>query len=254
MLKRPSKKPKQQRQLKQLPVGVADVSSAGRVETGIPGFDMMIGGGMVPASFNLLSGSAGTGKSTFALQFLYYGAKEKDEPGIYISLEREPSEIIEHMKKFGWKVDKLIEENKLRIIKPDLAKFETLKNTIADEVDHFGAKRLVINPFSLITAYFANVYDVRRALSDLRGQVNKLGCTTIVVSDIKEDEKILSSTGYEEFVVSGVILLGFSKKDPSTFVRTILVRKMEETNHSLKLVPMEIGSEGITVYPNAEVF
>jgi KaiC/GvpD/RAD55 family RecA-like ATPase len=225
-----------------------------RVQTGISGIDELIEGGLPENSLVLLAGHCGTGRHTFAMQFLYHGAKN-GEPGVYISMEKEPEEIISSMKSFGWDLDSLIKERKLVIIKPDMQRFDTLKKTIEDEIDRIGAKRLVLSPFSFISAYFANVYDARKALSELRNQMKKLNCTAIAITDIKEGEQVFSSTGFEEFVSSGVIVLDLMlKKENNTYVRTVLIRKMERTNHSLKLIPIEISKEGITAYPDAEVF
>lgn len=226
-----------------------------RVETGIPGLDGLIENGIPRTSLNLLSGHCGTGKSTFAMQFLYYGAKEKDEPGVYISLEKDPEEIIENMKRFSWNITDLIKQKKISIIKPDLSKFDTMKKVIEDEVDRIGAKRLVIDPFTLITAYFANVYDARKALADLKRTMKKLDCTALAVSDIPEGNETFSSTGFEEFVVSSVIVLGLLlNRDSNVYVRTLVVRKMEATKHSLKLVPIEISNDGLVAHPESEVF
>ncbi|VVB65883.1 Circadian clock protein kinase KaiC [Candidatus Gugararchaeum adminiculabundum] len=226
-----------------------------RVESGIPGLDEVIEGGFPAGSLNLLAGKCGTGKSTFGMQFLYHGAKNENEPGLYISLEDEPAEVLDDMKRFDWDLEGLIKQKKLSIINPELTKFDSFKMLIEDEIDRIGAKRLVIEPFSLISAYFDNVYDTRRSLATLRRLIKKLGCSTLVIADIREGEQTFSPTGFEEFVVSGVIVLDvILKKDSSSFVRTAFVRKMETTNHSLKLIPMEIGEEGIAVYPDAEVF
>lgn len=226
-----------------------------RVETGIPGLDGLIEGGIPRGTLNLLSGHADTGRPIFAMQFLQYGAKEKNEPGVYITLEKEPEEILENMKRFNWDLEDLIKKKKLSIIKPDLNRFDTLKQSIEDEVDRLNAKRLVISPFSLITAYFENVFDVRKALSDLRREMKKLDCTALAITDIKEGEKAYSSSGFGEFVANGVIALDLvAKKESSAFVRTLFVRKMERTKHSLKLIPMEIGKKGIELFPDAEVF
>ena len=227
----------------------------GRVDTGIDGLDELLEGGIPAGSLNIVAGRLGTGRLIFALQFLYYGAKEKGEPGVFVSLEKEPDDVVEIMQSFGWDPVELIERKLLSIIKPDMHRFESLKTSIIDEVDRIGAKRVVIKPFSLLTAYFNNVYDVRKALSVLRREMKQMGCTTLAVTDIAEGEQSFSSTGFEEFVANGVILLDFqAKKDSNEFTRTLLVRKMERTNHSLKLVPFEIGKKGIEVYVSAEVF
>ena len=55
-----------------------------RVATGVAGFDGLVQGGLPAGSNILLTGRPGTGKTIFALQYLYNGAL-KGENGIYIS-------------------------------------------------------------------------------------------------------------------------------------------------------------------------
>ncbi len=226
-----------------------------RIETGIPGLDKLIEGGIPSGTLNILAGHCGTGKGTFAMQFLHYGAKEKNEPGLYISLEKEPKEILENSDRSNWDLEDLIKKKKLSIIKLELQKFDTLRRAIGDEIDRIDAKRLVIDPFSLLTAYLNNVYDVRKALTALTREVKQLDCTALAIVDTEEGKQALSSTGFEEFAVSGVIVLDLIlKKDSNSFIRTVLIIKMARTNHSLKLVPLEIGGDGISTYPETEVF
>ncbi|MCL6089015.1 MAG: hypothetical protein M1530_02520 [Candidatus Marsarchaeota archaeon] len=226
-----------------------------RVETGIPGLDDVLDGGLPAGSLTLLAGHAGTGRQIFSLQYLYHGAKNKNEPGVHVSLEQEPADIIASAKSLGLDLEPLIKARKLSIIRPELAKFDALKKSIEDEADRIGAKRLVISPYSLISAYFNNVYDSRKALFELRRQTRNLGCTALVVSDITEGNSAYSETGYAEFVADGVIVLDLlMKKDSSSYARTLFVRKMKSVRHSLALIPMEIGPEGLRVYPEAEVF
>jgi circadian clock protein KaiC len=63
----------------------------GRTVTGISGFDEIIEGGLIKGSITSLIGATGTGKTTFGLEFLYNGAKDYSEKGLYISFE-EPNE------------------------------------------------------------------------------------------------------------------------------------------------------------------
>jgi KaiC/GvpD/RAD55 family RecA-like ATPase len=225
-----------------------------KIPTGIPGLDDILGGGLPRASITMLSGKCGTGRSTFGLQFLCFGAS-KGEPGIYVTLEKETEEVLAHAKRFDWGAGKLSQNNSLSIVRPDMHKFDTFKKTIEEEVLRIGAKRLVIDPFSLVSAYFhEDPYDVRRSISELERMITRLDCTTILIEDVPEGSSQLSNSGFKEFVVDGVIVLDMTKKDPSSFARTLMVRKMTEANHSLKLVPLEISKQGIAVYPDAEVF
>ncbi len=225
-----------------------------RLESGIPGLDELIEGGIPCGTVVLLSGHSGTGRSTLAMQFLQQGVKN-GETSVYVSLEREVEEVLEAFSDFDWDLESMMKEKKLSIVKPDMRRFDTLRQTIEDEVDRLSAKRLVIDPFSLLTAYFNNVYDVRKALSDLSRQMRAAGCTLLAVTDIKENDPTYSSTGFEEFVAGGIINLGLIYKEKSNeLVRTLLVRKMSRTKHALKPIPFDITENGAVIYPDAEVF
>jgi circadian clock protein KaiC len=65
---------------------------ARRFATGVPGLDELCGGGLLARSFTLVSGSAGIGKTTLALQFIADGAR-RNEPGLYIALEEGPEQL-----------------------------------------------------------------------------------------------------------------------------------------------------------------
>jgi len=80
--------------------------SQNRVKTGIVGLDEMLGGGFLPQSANLVEGAPGTGKTTIALQFIYNGIIQFDEPGIVISFEEFPTQYYHDAAQFGWDLKK----------------------------------------------------------------------------------------------------------------------------------------------------
>ena len=69
--------------------------SEGRVKIGIEGLDQMMGGGLIPGSICSIIGTYGTGKTTFALEFIWEGLK-KGENVIYISLEEREDRILRY--------------------------------------------------------------------------------------------------------------------------------------------------------------
>ncbi len=224
-----------------------DSTIVNRVKTNIKGFDDLVEGGFPDKSLILLSGTCGTGKSIFGINFLVNGAL-KGEPGVYISLEESPEENIRQMKTFGWPVDQLIKERKLLIIQPTLYNYEALLTKIEDAVTMIGAKRLVLDSLSIIGMYFENVYKVRKSVLELSSVLKRLGCTTIAI-DETETEGDLSAFHVEEFVVDGLILMYFTKKD-GHFERSLAIRKMRSTKHSHKIHLFDILSPGgIVVYP-----
>lgn len=60
--------------------------------SGIQGLDEVTDGGLPKGRPTLICGSAGCGKTMFAMQFLIEGA-ENDEPGLFVSFEETPEEL-----------------------------------------------------------------------------------------------------------------------------------------------------------------
>jgi len=225
--------------------------------TGISGLDELFEHKGIPeGNMVLLAGACGTGKSIFGMQFLYHGAKEENDPGVYVSLEESPERVMKNMEEFGWDVKKLVDEGKLLIIKPEIYELNALKRTIFDAVERIKAKRLVIDSFTLISTYLKDDYDVRKTMFELGHEIKKLKCTTLLISDTVEKANTFSVSGFEEFIADGVIVLYLIKDTSKNYLlRTLLIRKMRGTQHSLKYVPMKIiENKGIVLYPDAAVF
>jgi len=75
-----------------------------RIQTGIPGFDEIIGGGIPKGSSVLVSGGTGTCKTIFSLQYIYNGAKMFQEPGLFVSIETNVRNISWNMESFNWDI------------------------------------------------------------------------------------------------------------------------------------------------------
>ncbi|MCX6774304.1 MAG: hypothetical protein NTY68_04910 [Candidatus Micrarchaeota archaeon] len=225
------------------------MNSTERTSIGVPNLDKLMEGGLPKKTINLVSGSCGTGKSILALHFIYHGAKYLNEPGVYVTLEEEPEELIKNMKLFGWDVDELIETKKIVVIKPEIYKFDSLKQIINDTISKIGAKRIVIDPYSVLIGYFSDMYMLRNGLVHLDHDIKKLDCTALIISDIKDGSDILSASGLEEYIVDGVIVLYLMKKPiyPFEAFRALSIRKMRSTHHPLDLYPFEITEQGIKI-------
>ena len=220
-----------------------------RLPTGFPKLDAMLQGGIPQNTVTLLSGACGTGKSTIAMQFLYHGAKLCDEPGVYVTLEETPASLVNNMALFGWDIDELIQKKKLAVIKPEIYKFDSIKQVIADAIDRIGAKRLVVDSYSVLLTYFNDPNQIRSGLVQLDREIKKMGCTALIISDIKDNAEIFSTTGVEEFIVDGVIVLSLIKslKHPYSSMRSISVRKMRATRHPLSHFRFDITDEGVEI-------
>ena len=64
-----------------------DIKGVQKIRTMIEGCDEITHGGMPIGRTTLVSGTSGTGKTLFAIQFLYNGIKYFDYPGLFITFE-----------------------------------------------------------------------------------------------------------------------------------------------------------------------
>ena len=127
-----------------------------RIKTGILELDEMLGGGFMPGDAVLIAGSAGSGKTTLALQYLVNGVTQFGDRGIYVTFEELPNQIYRDAKSFGWDLRKLEEENKFRLIctSPNLLMQAEGGETILDEpIKEIQPQRIVIDSLSHLQMY-----------------------------------------------------------------------------------------------------
>ena len=86
------------------------------IPTGIAGLDDILRGGVPRGNVLLVEGAAGTGKTLLGVEFVYRGVTEHDEPGIIVSFEVAPKKLSRDAAGFGWDLDALQQQNKLKVI------------------------------------------------------------------------------------------------------------------------------------------
>src|SRR4051812_43720450 len=78
-----------------------------KASTGIQGLDEMTGGGLPRGRTTMLIGGPGSGKTILGLQFLVNGARNHNEPGIFVAFEETPKYIMSNAGAFGWNLAQL---------------------------------------------------------------------------------------------------------------------------------------------------
>jgi circadian clock protein KaiC len=216
-----------------------------RIPSGIPGLDPLIEGGFIKGSTILISGSAGTGKTIFCAQFLMEGLK-KGETCMYITLEEKPEDIIGDVKRFGWDMQKYIDERKLFLEFQDPFQITDITSPLLDKIQQHKIQRVAIDSTAVFELYYKEPAEIRKQLFKLLTGLKGIGVTSVLTSELPEEYKTLGKFGVEEFVVDGVILLhylGIGEKNYGS----IQIRKMRRTNHEKDVSPMEITDKGITI-------
>lgn len=228
-----------------------------RVKMGIEGLDTMLGGGLIPGSLAAVVGTYGTGKTTYALQFVFEGLKE-GENAIYISLEERKESILETMRQKGWDVDTYLDKN-LHIIKLDPTNFNlainSIKKELPDLIEEVGASRVVIDPISLFEGLFEEDSDRRTETFRFIEMMRDIDCTLVLTSETSIQYPSSSRYGLIEYLVDTVILLRYVRPSDLSEVHLALeVVKMRGSAHSREIKPFEIQSDRVTVYSEASIF
>lgn len=230
-----------------------------KIRTGIPGFDLIVDGGLKEGKTIVLSGESGSGKSTFGMQFLHNGASDFDESGIFVTLSQSPQELIRDFEGYGWDIQKLIDEEKILIIdarpfKMDDGMFESdllyetepfpfthLTQLILQGIKKINAKRLVVDSLSVLSMQYGNQFNTRQGIQKMIHALDERKCTSIFIS-----EKLDSRTPPEWYAASGIVILNHIQKT-NTMERSIQVIKMRGTKHSEQTYPIRFNENGYHV-------
>ena len=100
--------------------GSGELPGIGKSRTGIGGLDEVTYGGLPKGRPTLLCGSAGCGKTLFGMTFLYNGAVEYAEPGVFLAFEERPEDLIKNVGSLNYDIERLITEKKLAIDHVDI--------------------------------------------------------------------------------------------------------------------------------------
>ncbi|MEB3356363.1 MAG: circadian clock protein KaiC [Synechococcales bacterium] len=235
--------------------------SIAKLMTGIPGFDILSEGGLPKGRTTLISGTAGSGKTIFACQFLVEGIRE-NQPGVYVTFEEPPYAIRRNMNSFGWDIETWEDEGKWifvdasprsqdRLLVSGEYELSPLLTRLERAVNQVNAQRVSIDSLGALFSYIPMQSSVRADLFELAFMLRELGITTIVTSERADQYGAISRYGVEEFVADNVVILRNVLVQQKRR-RTVEILKYRGTSHQIGEFPFTIvPSDGIAVIPFA---
>lgn len=225
-----------------------------RIKTHIKGFDELIQNGFPNESNILITGTPGTGKTIFSLQYLYNGATQEKEKGIYFTFEEKRESLIQQANQFGWDFDKLEKSNKVRIISigtEDISK--TTIDEIIEIIKNTKTKRVVIDSITTLSyitpqsseGQSSNEYTIKKFLYSFLSKLKEIENLTAII--ISQKDEIVSNS-ISEYICDGVIDIQYESLG-GDYSRNLTIKKMRKTKNDEDLHPMEINSkEGIIIH------
>jgi len=224
--------------------------------TGIPGMDEITSGGLPEGRPTLVAGSAGCGKTLFAMEFLVNGAIQYNEPGVFVAFEENAEELAQNVASLGFDLKHLVKQKKLildhiQIERSEIEEtgeydLEGLFIRLGHAIDTIGAKRVVLDTIEVLFAALPNHTIVRAELQRLFRWLKNKGVTAIITAE--RGDGTLTRFGLEEYVADCVILLDHRVSDQMS-TRRLRIVKYRGSLHGTNEYPFLITKDGISVLP-----
>ena len=231
-----------------------------KLATGIVGFDQIANGGLPKGRSTLLSGTAGSGKTVMALQFLLAGVRDYGENGVFVTFEEAPSDLMQNVRSFGWDLEGLLAARKIAVVDatPEPGEeviqsgpydLSALLARIENAIQSVQAKRVILDAIGALFPQLTDANIIRRELHRIASGLRKLGVTTLVTMERTNEEGGVGRWGVEEFVADNVILLR-NRLEQEKRRRTVEILKFRGATHHKGEYPFTIDSEdGVTIIP-----
>jgi circadian clock protein KaiC len=239
------------------------------LKTQIPGFDELFSEGGIPKRNTVLvAGGAGTGKSTLCRQ-ICYNLVTKEKHCMYVSFEESIEKIERSMVSFGWDAKRYIESGHLLVQKINpldilRMKFGSVSGSGSATELSYKIKPLIIpkdfNPeiivvdslTAIISASISKEKNYRVYLQQLFNFFEETGATSFLITETDPLPTRFSDTGIEEFLADGILVL-YNIQRGDRRESALEVLKMRYSNHQKRVFLMEIGDDGIKIYPGRQV-
>jgi circadian clock protein KaiC len=239
----------------------------GLVKTGIVGLDAILNGGIPRGNLIVLEGPAGSGKTTLGLEFICRGASEFNEPGLIVLFEVAPSKVIRDAAQFGWDLQELERQGKLKIIfttrsvlEQELQQADSL---LLAEGARIGAQRMFIDSLPPLQNPGQNGHNgngngngngsgTREMFHTLVQGLHRENLTAMLSVETPDLERVHSGAPTEEFIADTIIALNIQDTQRAA-TRTIEVVKsrghdFQMGSHSFRIV----DKHGLEVYKRVQ--
>lgn len=231
-----------------------------KLPTGIPGFDHISKGGLPKNRTTLLSGTSGSAKTVFAVQFLAVGISKYNENGVFVTCEETPQDIRKNFLSLGFDIEKWEREGRWAFVdaspQPTDAPLEVgsydlgaLMARIEHAINKVKAKRISIDSLGAIFNQLSDRATVRRELYRIASALRKMGVTAIMTAERIHEYGNIGRYDVEEFVADNVVILR-NVLEGEKRRRTIEILKFRGTDHQKGEFPFTIiNREGIVIIP-----
>jgi circadian clock protein KaiC len=234
--------------------GLAHAASDEVISTGIPGLNQMLGaGGFYIGTSILVSGTAGTGKTSLAAHFVE-AVCARGQRCLYFAFEESPAQIIRNMRSLGLDLQPRVDAGLLRFeaARPSLFGLEMHLARMYREIEEFEPAAVVLDPISALRGETGDVHSMLLRVIDL---LKSRGITAFLTNLLSVEGMDKADAGMSSLMdtwLSLVQLESNGERNRGIYVlksrgmnHSNQIREYQLTSHGVKLVDAYLGSGGI---------
>ena len=225
------------------------------IKTGIKGLDELLFGGIPRGNIILVAGTAGTGKTTLGVEFVYRGARQFNEPGVIVLFEVAPDKLIRDAALFGWDLRELERDGRLKMIFTTRQLFQQelqrADSPLLAEAAEIGARRIFVD--GLVRLPESNGGDSRDAFHLLAEGLHRENLTAMLALESTFGDPA-AARAPEEFVADTIVRLSIEPVQRAV-LRSLEVVKSRGHEYALGRHSFRIiNGQGLEVYRRVQAF
>ena len=223
-----------------------------KLSTGVPGLDVLLGGGLTEFSFTLIAGAPGSGKTRLAHQIMFALANPQRRALFFTVLGEPPLKMLRYQQQFSFfDMDKVGPSIRYVNLADDLraGDFSGVLERIMREVEDFGPSLVFVDSFRSVvqTARSGNegLWDLQHFIQELGSRMATWQATTFLIGEYNQTDVEANPI---ITVADGMLALSHNL-DEDTVVRKIRIIKMRGQAHMAGAHTLRITDDGIRIYP-----
>jgi circadian clock protein KaiC len=233
-----------------VPNGTVDAD--GRVASGVPRLDELMGGGMNAGQATVVLGPSGAGKTILGLRYIAEGL-EAGERCLLVSFQETGNQLVKKAASFGWDMAKAWESGQLAIHYVPIGELDldTIAAAVRRELAKGSLRRVVIDSLAELV-FAAREADRFPAYSrSLVGWIRAAGASVMITSETTTLGPMTEPIGGLSFLFHNVILLRYLEIG-SELRRALNILKMRTSNHDKGVFEYLIDKHGVTIKDRLE--
>lgn len=227
-----------------------------KTPTGIQGLDEVLHGGLPRGRPTLVCGGPGCGKTVLAMEFVCRGARQYNEPGLFVSFDEKRTDIETNFASAGFGFAETVTARRVRIesipvtfdysLEAGEFTLDALLMRLEQAIHAMAANRLVLDSLDALFSRFSDTPNLRYELSRIFQWIKEKGITAIVTSE--KGEGTLTRHGLEAYVSDCVISMDH-RVTGDIAKRRLRVVKYRGSAHGMDEYPFLVGANGISMLP-----